>query len=96
MMSTPHPSDAPGANVLNELLEARATVMNVQEAINQLLVPLLAISAPGSQHAGRARELSLGITNIQQGVLWFGQYRTELEEKASVMRRTLSAPTEEV
>jgi len=90
-MSTTMPS--PIAATLEQIVEAGRTTAQISSTIVDLLPMLRAFAEPG--HAGRRRELSIGITEIESGLLWLGQYRRELQDEAARTQARLAKSTEE-
>jgi hypothetical protein len=80
------PNNSVTAELLQQILDAHATALNVGNLIVQGLEPLR-IVRDSVGHPARMRELSVAITELEGGVLWLAQYRRELEEAAAAVRR---------
>lgn len=90
-MSSTIPS--PLQEILSQTVAAGNTAKWFSEEVNKMLPVLRAVNVKG--HAGMRRELSLAITEIETGILWLGQYRRELQDRANETQARLTSSPEE-
>jgi hypothetical protein len=91
MMSQTMPS--PLAELVSQYVEAGRTSKQFEEETVNKMAALQLFQKQG--HPANRRELALGITNIQQGLMWLQQYRRELVDLANEAQARLNGPGQE-